>query len=133
MSTATISTPAAGTSDTAHRVVSRDQWLKERIALLAEGNVVYNFTGKPYPVRELPGLSVFFKDARGDVFHTYSTFARGLESFLTAYNYIDLTPKGRDEAEIGGMGWVRHHDRYGDANFVDPWAERPGITAPLPR
>ena len=45
------------------------------------------------------------------------------------YNYIDLTPKGRDEAEIGGMGWVRHHDRYGEANFVHPWAERPGITA----
>ena len=44
-----------------------------------------------------------------------------------------MTPKGRDEAETGGMGWVRHHDRYGDANFVDPWAEKPGITAPLPR
>jgi predicted dithiol-disulfide oxidoreductase (DUF899 family) len=96
----------------------------------AQGDVVYNFTGKAYPIRELPGLSVFTKDDRGDVYHTYSTFARGLENFLTAYNFIDATPKGRDEAEIGGMGWFRHHDRYDDANFVDPWAEKPGITAP---
>jgi predicted dithiol-disulfide oxidoreductase (DUF899 family) len=99
---------------------------------LTGGNIVYNFTGKPYPMRELPGLSVFAKDA-GNIYHTYSTFARGLECLLTAYNYIDMTPKGRDEEEIGGMGWVRHHDRYDDVNFVDPWAEKPGITAPLPR
>jgi predicted dithiol-disulfide oxidoreductase (DUF899 family) len=99
---------------------------------LAAGNVVYNFTGKPYPMRELPGLSVFVKDG-GNIYHSYSTFGRGLESFLTAYNYIDVTPKGRDEAETGGMGWVRHQDRYDDAQFVDPWKERPGITAPLPR
>ncbi|HEV3338999.1 MAG TPA: thioredoxin family protein [Pirellulales bacterium] len=100
---------------------------------LADAKTVYNFTGKPYPMRELPGLSVFYKDARGDIYHTYSSFARGLENFLAAYQYIDVTPKGRDEAETGGMGWLRHHDRYDDANFVDPWAERPGITAPLPR
>jgi predicted dithiol-disulfide oxidoreductase (DUF899 family) len=98
---------------------------------LAADDTVYNFTTKPYPIRELPGLSVFFKDARGNIYHTYSTFARGLEDFLTAYRYIDITPKGRDEAEIGGMGWLRHHDRYEDTNFVDPWAEKPGITAPL--
>ena len=100
---------------------------------LADGNTVYNFTGKPYPIRELPGLSVFYKDARGDIYHTYSTFARGLENFLTAYQYLDVTPKGRDEAQTGGMGWLRHHDRYDDANFVDPWKEKPGITGPLPR
>jgi predicted dithiol-disulfide oxidoreductase (DUF899 family) len=100
---------------------------------LAAGNTVYNYTGKPYPIRELPGLSVFARDVSGDIYHTYSTFARGLENFLTAYRYIDITPKGRDEAETGGMGWLRHHDRYDDANFVDPWAERPGITAPLQR
>jgi predicted dithiol-disulfide oxidoreductase (DUF899 family) len=99
----------------------------------AKGDIVYNFTGKAYPMRELPGLSVFAKDPRGNIYHTYSTFARGLECLLTAYNYIDMTPKGRDEAENGGMEWVRHHDRYDDANFVDPWAEKPGITAPLPR
>jgi predicted dithiol-disulfide oxidoreductase (DUF899 family) len=99
---------------------------------LADSSTVYNFTGKPYPIREMPGLSVFVKDD-GAIFHTYSAFARGLENFLTAYQYIDVTPKGRDEAQTGGMGWLRHHDRYDDANFVDPWAERPGITGPLPR
>jgi predicted dithiol-disulfide oxidoreductase (DUF899 family) len=99
---------------------------------LADSGSVYNFVGRPFPIRELPGLSVFFKDSRGEIFHTYSTFARGLEDFLTAYRYIDITPKGRDEAEGGGMGWLRHRDRYGDAAFVDPWAEKPGITAPLP-
>ncbi len=98
---------------------------------LASGAAVYNYTPGPYPIRELPGLSVFFKDASGDLYHTYSTFARGLEEFLTAYRFIDITPKGRDEAETGGMGWLRHHDRYNDPKpFVHPWDERPGITGP---
>jgi predicted dithiol-disulfide oxidoreductase (DUF899 family) len=100
---------------------------------LADERTVYNFNRKPYPIRELPGLSVFYKDARGDVFHTYSTYARGLDRFVTAYQYMDVTPKGRDEAETPGMGWLRHHDRYEDATFVDPWAEKPGVTGPLPR
>ena len=100
---------------------------------LTGGNATYNFIDKPYPIRELPGLSVFFKNERGDVFHTYSSFARGLENFLTAYRFIDVTPKGRDESQTGGMGWLRHHDRYDDTTFVDPWLERPGITSPLPR
>ena len=69
---------------TEHRVVSREDWLRERIA-------------------------------------------------LTAYQYIDVTPKGLDEAQTSGMGWLRHHDRYDDPNFVDPWAEKPGITGPLAR
>jgi predicted dithiol-disulfide oxidoreductase (DUF899 family) len=64
------------------------------------------------------------------VYHTYSVFARGLEDFLTAYRYIDLTPKGRDEEQTGGMGWLRHHDRYDDLVFIDPWAEKPGVTGP---
>ena len=98
---------------------------------LAGGNSVYNFNRKASAIRELPGLSVFVKDSAGDVYHTYSTYGRGLENFLTAYNYIDITPKGRDEAGTGGMGWLRHHDRYDGSEFVHPWAERPGITAPL--
>jgi predicted dithiol-disulfide oxidoreductase (DUF899 family) len=97
---------------------------------LAEGKTVYNFNRKPYPIRELPGLSVFAKDAAGNIYHTYSTYARGLDNFLTAYQYMDVTPKGRDEAETPNMGWLRHHDRYADSNFVDPWAEKPGITGP---
>lgn len=98
---------------------------------LKQPDSVYNFTGKPFAIRELPGLSVFAKDATGAVHHTYSTFARGLEEFLTAYRYIDITPQGRDEATTGGMGWLRHRDRYDDPTAVkNPWEERPGITSP---
>jgi predicted dithiol-disulfide oxidoreductase (DUF899 family) len=100
---------------------------------LASEDSVYNFTKKPGRVRELPGLSVFFKDDAGSIYHTYSSFGRGLEDFLTAYRYIDLAPRGRDEAPGQGMEWLRHHDRYGDATFVHPWMERPGVTSPLPR
>lgn len=97
-------------------------------------DVVYNFNRKPYPIRELPGLSVFIKDSGGAIYHTYSTYARGLDNFLTAYQYMDVTPKGRDEAESPGMGWLRHHDRYDQATFVQPWEEKPGVTGPmLPR
>lgn len=98
---------------------------------LASDKTVYNYNRKPYPIRELPGLSVFFKDAQGHIYHTYSTFARGLDMFLVTYHYLDVTPKGRDEDQPG-MGWLRHHDRYDDTNFVDPWMERPGVTGPLP-
>ena len=70
----------------------------------------------------------------GEIFHTYSTFSRGLDSFLTAYQYMDVTPKGRDESDSPGMGWLRHHDRYDDPKpFVHPWQERPGITGPAKR
>jgi predicted dithiol-disulfide oxidoreductase (DUF899 family) len=117
----------------AHTDFSRDLGVSFTDEELANPETIYNFTAALYPIRELPGLSVFYKAPSGEVYHTYSVYARGLEDFLTAYRYIDLTPKGRDEAETGGMGWLRHHDRYDDATFVDPWAERPGITAPLAR
>ena len=100
---------------------------------LSDDHTVYNFNRKPYPIRELPGLSVFLKDEKGEIYHTYSTYARGLDHFVTAYQYMDVTPKGRDEAETPGMGWLRHHDRYDDAHFVNPWEEKPGVTGPIPR
>ena len=100
---------------------------------LADENTIYNFNQKPYPIRELPGVSVFIKNEDGNIYHTYSTYARGLDHFLTAYQYMDVTPKGRDEAETPGMGWLRHHDRYDGSPFVQPWEEKPGITGPLPR
>jgi predicted dithiol-disulfide oxidoreductase (DUF899 family) len=117
----------------AHTDFSRDFGVSFTDQELAGEETVYNFNRKPYPIRELPGLSVFARDTQGDIYHTYSTYARGLDTFLTAYQYMDIVPKGRDEAEMPGMAWLRHHDRYDDANFVDPWAERPGITGPLPR
>lgn len=114
----------------AHNDFGRDFGVSYTDKELADPTTMYNYAPGAYPIRELPGVSVFAKDSRGSVFHTYSTFARGLEDFLTAYRYIDITPKGRDEAPGGGMEWLRHHDRYDGSPFVDPWAERPGITGP---
>ena len=72
---------------------------------------------------ELPGLSAFYKDENGDVFHTYSAYARGLDMLIGAYNYLDLAPKGRDEAALPWtMAWVRHHDRYEDQPAGQPSA-----------
>jgi predicted dithiol-disulfide oxidoreductase (DUF899 family) len=70
---------------------------------------------------EASGLSVFYKDENGDIFHTYSAFARGDEELVTSYMVLDLTPKGRNENGPGGnlTDWVRHHDRYEKAGVVD--------------
>jgi predicted dithiol-disulfide oxidoreductase (DUF899 family) len=89
---------------------------------LAKGKVHYNYDlVEGYD--ELPGLSVFYKDENGDVFHTYSAYARGLDLLVGAYNYLDLAPKGRDEAVLPWtMAWVRHHDRYEDQNAGRPSA-----------
>jgi predicted dithiol-disulfide oxidoreductase (DUF899 family) len=78
------------------------------------GKVYYNYTLGEFPSEERPGLSVFAKDASGTVFHTYSTYARGLDMIIGTYQMLDLAPKGRDEAGLPWpMAWVRHHDRYG--------------------
>src|SRR4051812_10520827 len=90
---------------------------------LASESSVYNYVSKPYPISELPGMSVFIKDADGNIYHTYSTYARGLDMFLGVYHLLDITPRGRHEEDAPDMAWVRHHDRYEDANFVDPWVE----------
>jgi predicted dithiol-disulfide oxidoreductase (DUF899 family) len=74
-----------------------------------------------FPSEERPGLSVFAKDANGAIFHTYSTYGRGLDILLGAYNVLDMVPKGRDEAGLKhSMAWVRRHDKYGEGYFVDP-------------
>jgi predicted dithiol-disulfide oxidoreductase (DUF899 family) len=75
------------------------------------GQVNYNYELQPFESEELPGISAFYKDDVGDVFHTYSTYRRGVEVMMGTYNLLDLTPKGRDEGD-GPMSWVRHHDRY---------------------
>ncbi len=75
--------------------------------------VFYNYALTQFPSDERPGASVFYKDDSGNIFHTYSTYARGLDIFLGAYNFLDITPKGRDEEGLQhGMAWVKHHDRY---------------------
>lgn len=80
---------------------------------MANGKADYNFGGTPAG-EEMPGVSAFWKDDEGAVFHTYSTYGRGVEVMMHTYRLLDLTPKGRDE-EGRAMAWVRHHDRYGPA------------------
>jgi predicted dithiol-disulfide oxidoreductase (DUF899 family) len=82
----------------------------------AKGELNYNYGTWREASEELPGVSVFYKDDAGDVFHTYSTYARGVEVMMGTYNMLDLTPKGRDEDALTfTMEWVRHHDRYDPA------------------
>ncbi len=86
----------------------------------AKGKVYYNYEMMDFPSEEAPGTSVFYRNQSGEIFHTYSSYARGLDILVGTYNYLDLTPKGRDEDGLPhSMAWVRHHDRYADANLVD--------------
>jgi predicted dithiol-disulfide oxidoreductase (DUF899 family) len=81
---------------------------------LASGEISYNYERRKAGGPELPGISVFARDADGRVFHTYSCYARGLDMMNTAYHYLDLVPKGRDEAGLAmPMAWLRLHDDYG--------------------
>jgi predicted dithiol-disulfide oxidoreductase (DUF899 family) len=79
---------------------------------LASGQIYYNYVmmKEEYGLDELPGLSVFYKDENGDVFHTYSSYARGNEEVIAAFIYLDMTPKGRNETVI--MDWVKRNDEY---------------------
>lgn len=83
---------------------------------LASGSVHYNYGPRPFPHEEAPGISVFARDAAGNIYHTYSTFGRGVEIIMSTYRLLDMVPKGRDEGKLDyGMEWVRHHDRYARA------------------
>jgi len=77
------------------------------------GTAYYNYGTGARVGEEMPGVSVFYKDRDGDVYHTYSTYSRGIDLLNGAYNYIDLTPKGRDEGNQI-QTWVRRHDQYED-------------------
>lgn len=80
---------------------------------MAGGEVYYNFAPRAFPHEEAPGVSVFAHDAAGTVYHTYSTYGRGVEFIMGTYHILDLVPKGRDEAGLEyGMEWLRHHDHY---------------------
>jgi predicted dithiol-disulfide oxidoreductase (DUF899 family) len=83
---------------------------------VASGVKAYNFgSGVPHG-EENPGMSFFCKDPSGAIFHTYSTYGRGLEAVLGTYAILDRAPKGRDEASLPSpMAWVRHHDKYDPA------------------
>lgn len=80
---------------------------------MEKGEAFYNFINSKVPSEEMPGISVFFKNQQGDVFHTYSCYARGLDLLNGAYNFMDLVPKGRDEDDLPyTMAWLRRHDQY---------------------
>jgi predicted dithiol-disulfide oxidoreductase (DUF899 family) len=79
----------------------------------ADDRRAYNYGRGEAGTGEKPGLSCFAREG-SDVFHTYSTYERGLDMLLSTYNYLDLTPMGRHEKDLPyPMAWVRHHDRYG--------------------
>jgi predicted dithiol-disulfide oxidoreductase (DUF899 family) len=81
------------------------------------GTTGYNFGTQRFPEIEGPGASCFIKDEAGNIFHTYSSFGRGLDGMINAYNWLDIAPKGRDESSMmPPMAWVRHHDKYPQSN-----------------
>jgi Bacterial protein of unknown function (DUF899) len=130
------------------RIVSRDKWLTARKKLLAkEKQLTHQRDALNTERRELPWVKVekdyvfdgpngkqtlaelfqgrnqlvVYKDQTGEIFHTYSSYARGTETVLGTYSYLDLVPKGRDEDDLAfTMSWVRHHDRYDDGYLADP-------------
>ena len=77
-----------------------------------EDEPVYNYATIRPGFVEREGMSVFFKDGTGKVFHTYSAYARGIDMFNTAYHYLDCVPRGRDEEGRQPQFWVRRHDSY---------------------
>ena len=95
----------------------RVSFTKEEVS---QGKMEYNYTTQQFPNDEAPGASVFYKDDDGEIFHTYSTYGRGAETFIGTYSYLDLVPKGRDEDGLAfTMAWVRHHDRYSNDYFAE--------------
>lgn len=89
---------------------------------IRKGQVYYNYDIREFQVEELAGTSMFYKDGKGDIFHTYSAFARGSEMLGGVYGYLDHLAKGRNETGPNHdlSDWVRHHDRYGEAGLVEP-------------
>jgi predicted dithiol-disulfide oxidoreductase (DUF899 family) len=79
----------------------------------AKKKAFFNYKMQDPGSSDREGASVFYKDPKGNVFHTYSTYARGIDMVNTAYHYLDLVPKGRDEGDQG-PSWLRRHDEYGD-------------------
>ncbi len=88
---------------------------------MAKHQMDYNYEMQDFPSEEGPGASVFSKSKAGDIFRTYSSYGRGLDMMIGAYNFLDIVPKGRDEGGLAfTMAWVRHHDRYDQSYVVDP-------------
>ena len=76
------------------------------------GSLFYNYAKVKMDMDEREGVSAFYQDKNGDVFHTYSSYARGIDMLNTTYNFLDLTAKGRDENPDSTQDWVKFHDKY---------------------
>jgi predicted dithiol-disulfide oxidoreductase (DUF899 family) len=82
---------------------------------IKSGKVFYNYKTSAMDMQDREGVSVFYKDAKGALFHTYSAYARGIDMLNGAYHFLDLVPKGRDEDGLDfTQAWVRYHDKYED-------------------
>jgi predicted dithiol-disulfide oxidoreductase (DUF899 family) len=80
---------------------------------IRDGHATYNFGTSGFGIEDAPGISVFYRNAAGDIFNTYSCFARGLDMMNAAYHYLDLTPLGRHEQGLPyPMDWLRLRDQY---------------------
>lgn len=88
-----------------------DFWASFRDEDIKKKKVLYNFETGPMFTTDREGISVFARDKKGNVFHTYSTYARGIDMVNPTYQFLDLVPKGRDERGRGQF-WVRYHDKY---------------------
>ena len=82
---------------------------------MEKGEMFYNFGVTKFPADEGPGISVFYKTDAGEIYHTYSCYARGLDMVNGAYHMMEMAPNGRDESELQfTMAWLRRHDQYAD-------------------
>jgi predicted dithiol-disulfide oxidoreductase (DUF899 family) len=91
-----------------------DYGVSFRPEALARGEADYNYRKHKTSMSDLPGISVFYHEADGGVFHTYSCYARGVDMMNAGYHYLDLVPKGRDEDGLPyNQAWVRERDKYG--------------------
>ena len=79
---------------------------------IKSGALPYNYAEFKMKIDELQGVSAFYKDKQGDVYHTYSSYARGIDLLNTTYNFLDLTARSRDEHPNSPQDWVRYHDEY---------------------
>jgi predicted dithiol-disulfide oxidoreductase (DUF899 family) len=83
---------------------------------IKSGKLFYNYADLKMDIDEREGVSAFCRDRQGNVYHTYSAYARGIDLLNTTYNFLDLTAKGRDENPDRPQDWVRYHDKYKNAS-----------------
>jgi predicted dithiol-disulfide oxidoreductase (DUF899 family) len=93
---------------------NRDYYVSFTSEELEKKEAFYNYNIQDPYVSEQPGVSIFYKNPSGKIYHTYSAYERGIDILNNTYNYLDLVPKGRDEDSCDfPMAWVRRHDEYG--------------------